>query len=113
MKIALGLLLAVSMPAAAQNAADTPEAHVAVAKTAAGTDYQNLFNFLCAAPAQRGGGGGQRAAGGAGAGGGAPRGQGGGGGGQRQQTPPSRETWFAEPVKVADNLYFFGQSEYS
>jgi hypothetical protein len=30
-----------------------PEAHVAIAKTAAGEDYQNLFNFLCAAPAQR------------------------------------------------------------
>jgi metallo-beta-lactamase class B len=108
MKIALGLLLAVSMPAALQNATDTPEAHVAIAKTAAGTDYQNLFNFLCAAPAQRGGGGGVRGAG-------APRGQGGGapGGGQRQQGPPDRATWYAEPVKVADNLYFFGQSEYS
>ncbi|HEX7140263.1 MAG TPA: MBL fold metallo-hydrolase, partial [Vicinamibacterales bacterium] len=27
--------------------------------------------------------------------------------------PPARETWHAEPVKVFDNLYFFGQSEYS
>ncbi len=35
MRIALGLLLAVSM-LAAQNANDTPEAHVAIAKTAAG-----------------------------------------------------------------------------
>ena len=51
------LLLPISM-LAAQNAADTPEAHVAIAKTAAREDYQNLFNFLCAAPAQRGGGGG-------------------------------------------------------
>ena len=49
MKIALGLLMAVSM-LAAQNANDTPEAHVAIAKTAAGDDYQNLFNFLCAVP---------------------------------------------------------------
>src|SRR4051812_5341392 len=56
MKIALGLLLAVSM-LAGQNANDTPEAHVAIAKTAAGEDYQNLFTFLCAAPAPRGGGG--------------------------------------------------------
>jgi len=57
MKIALGLLLAVSM--LAQNATDTPEAHVAVAKAAAGDDYQNLFNFVCAPPAApRGGGGG-------------------------------------------------------
>ena len=88
MKIALALLLAVSM-LAAQNANDTPEAHVAVAKTAAGMDYQNLFNFLCAVPAPRGGGG------------------------QRQGTsqgpppgPPDRSTWYAEPVKVFDNLYF-------
>ena len=35
MRIALGLLLAASM-LAAQNANDTPEAHVAIAKTAAG-----------------------------------------------------------------------------
>ena len=48
------LLLPISM-LAAQNTTDTPEAHVAIAKTAAGEDYQNLFNFLCAAPAQRGG----------------------------------------------------------
>src|SRR5436853_4281491 len=102
MKTALGLMLAVSM-LAAQNANDTPEAHVAIAKAAAGEDYQNLFNFLCAAPAPRGGGG-QRA------GAGAPRGQ---GGGQRQAGPPDRSTWYAEPVKVFDNLYFFGQTEYA
>src|SRR5436309_3725656 len=118
MKIALGLLLAVSM--LAQNATDTPEAHVATAKIAAGEEYQNLFNFLCAAPAQRGGGGGQAAGagaqrgqgGGQGAAAGAPRGQG-AGGGQRGGATPDRSTWYAEPVKVFDNLYFFGQSEYS
>jgi len=91
MKIVLGFLLAATMPAA-QNANDTPEAHVAIAKNAAGADYQNLFNFLCAVPTVRGG---------------AP-----GGGGQRQG-PPERATWYAEPVKVFDNLYFLGQSEYS
>ena len=102
MKIALGLLLAVSM-LAAQNANDTPEAHVTVAKTAAGEDYQNLFNFLCAVPGPRGGAGAA----------GAQRGQ---GGGQRQGTPqgpPDRSAWYAEPVKVFDNLYFVGQTEYS
>src|SRR6185295_3611499 len=124
MKIALGLLLAVSI--LPQGATDTPEAHVAIAKTAAGEEYQNLFNFVCpAAAAPRGGGGG----GGQGAGAAAPRGQGGGqapaggpgaaaaaprgqGGGQRGGTP-DRATWHAEPVKVFDNLYFFGQTEYS
>jgi metallo-beta-lactamase class B len=105
MRIALGLLLAVSV-LVAQNA-DTPEAHIAIAKTAAGEDYQNLFNFLCATPAApRGGGAGGRGAAGAGAG--AQRGQGGG-----QRGAPDRSTWYAEPVKVFDNLYFVGQSEYS
>ena len=55
MKIALGLLLAVSM--LAQNATDTPEAHVAAAKAAAGEDYQNLSTSSAPAPAQRGGAG--------------------------------------------------------
>src|SRR5262245_42215730 len=85
MQIGVGLILAASVVTAQtpQNAADTPEAHVAIAQTAAGEDYQNLFNFLCAAPAQRGGGGaGGRGQGGGAAGGGAaaPRGQGGGAG---------------------------------
>jgi metallo-beta-lactamase class B len=100
MKIALGLLLAASM-LAAQNANDTPEAHVAAAKTAAGATYENLFNFLCAVPAPRGGGGARGAA--------PQRGQGGG----QRQGPPDKSTWYAEPVKVFDNLYFVGQSEYS
>src|SRR6516165_6166899 len=113
MKIALGLLLATSV-FAAQNATDTPETHVAAAKAAAGDEYQNLFNFVCAAPANRGGAGaGARGQGGGGqAGGGAPRGQGGGGRGGGQTTP-DRSTWHAEPVKVFDNLYWFGQTEYS
>ena len=108
MKIALGLLLAVSM-LAAQNANDTPEAHVALAKTAAGEDYQNLFNFLCAVPGPRGGAGGGGVGRGGGAGAAAPRGQGGG----QRQGPPDRSTWYAEPVKVFDNFYFVGQTEYS
>src|SRR5437016_6332138 len=104
MKIALGLLLAVSM--LPQSATDSPEAHVAIAKAAAGEEYQNQFNFLCPAPAPA------AAARGAGRGAG---GQGGGqGGGQRgAAAAPDRSTWHAEPVKAFDNLYFFGQSEYS
>lgn len=75
----------------------TPDAHIERARTAAGIEYQNLFNFLCAVPAARGGG----PAGGGRRGGGAPPGS------------PDRSTWYAEPVKVFDNLYFVGQSEYS
>lgn len=104
MKIALGLLLAVST-VAAQNANDTPEAHFAAAKAAAGDDFQNLYTFQCTGP----GPGGNRGGGARGAAG-APRGQ---GGGQRQAGPPEKSTWYTEPVKVFDNLYFFGQSEYS
>lgn len=108
MTIGVAVILAATVVTAqtAQNTADAPEAHVALAKTAAGEEYQNLFNFMCpAAPAQRGGGGG-----GARGGGGAPRGQ--GGGGQRGATP-DRSTWYAEPVKAFDNMVFVGQSEYS
>ena len=32
---------------------------------------------------------------------------------KRPPGPPDRSTWHAEPVKVFDNLYFFGQSEYA
>jgi metallo-beta-lactamase class B len=112
MGIALGLLLAVSalLPATltAQNANDTPEAHIAAAKAAAGDDFQNLFEFQCNGP----GPGGPRAAAGAGRGRGGVPGAGRGGGG-RQQGPPDPSTWHVEPVKVFDNLYFFGQSEYA
>ena len=100
------LLLTVSI----LTAQDTPEAHVAAAKAAAGDDFQNLFNFQCNGP----GPGGPRGAAGAGAGGGAGRGQGAARGGAPRQTgPPDRSTWHVEPVKVFDNLYFFGQTEYA
>ena len=33
--------------------------------------------------------------------------------GARPPGPPPRESWHAEPVKVFDNLYFLGQTEYS
>src|ERR1700691_1723521 len=110
MRIVLALLLAAS-PLPAQGANDTPDAHIAAAKAAAGEDFQNLFNFQCYGP----GPGGQRAAAGAGTQPGQGRGQAGGrgAGGQRQQGPPDRSTWYAEPVRVFDNLYFFGQSEYA
>ncbi len=120
MRIAFGLLAVVSL--AAQNVSDTADAHIAAAKAAAGDDFQNLFNFQCYGP----GPGGQRAAPGAparGAGQGAARGgqgagrgagqAGGRGAGGRGAGAPDRSTWHLEPVKVFDNLYFFGQSEYS
>jgi metallo-beta-lactamase class B len=76
----------------AQSRADTAEAHVAAAKAAAGQEHVFLFNTLCAEPAPA----------------------------TRQDRapappsgPPDRSQWHAEPVKVFDNLYFVGQTEYS
>ena len=80
--------------AGAQTNPDTVDGHVAAAKAAGGTDYAGLVTRLCTAPAPP-----------------APR----------NATPaaprpagaPARDTWYAKPVKVFDNLYFVGQSEYS
>jgi metallo-beta-lactamase class B len=106
MRVALGLLLAVST-LAAQDANDTAKAHIAAARAAAGDDFQNLFQFQCYGP----GPGSPRPAARAGEGRGPGGGQRAGGGGR--QGPPDRSTWYAEPVRVFDNLYFFGQSEYA
>lgn len=100
---AVAIVLAVVVSLTVQAAQDTPEAHVAVARTAAGQEYTALFNQLCpATPAagtpQRGGPQAQRGA--------APQ------QGQRRGPPPA-SSWHAEPVKVFDNLYFVGMTEYS
>jgi metallo-beta-lactamase class B len=84
------------------------ERHIEAARVAAGAEHAGLFDAVCAtarnviaqagAPPRAGGpGGGGR---GAGRAGGPP-------------APPARETWYAEPVKVFDNLYFLGQTEFS
>jgi metallo-beta-lactamase class B len=74
---------------------------VDAARTAAGNDHAGLWKAVCDTalalgnpPAPRGGGAGGR-------GQGAP------------PAPPARETWYAEPQKVFDNLYFVGMTEYS
>jgi metallo-beta-lactamase class B len=94
-----GLVCGVS---AAQNpsASGAVDAHVAAAQAAAGTNHPGLFSSLCSAanlrpasPPQRG----QRAA--------AP--------GAARPATPERSTWHAEPVKVFDNLYYVGMTEYS
>jgi metallo-beta-lactamase class B len=82
-----------------------PEAqkHIDAARVAAGSDHMGLFQPLCDGalalakpPAPRGGGPGRG------------RGQQGG-----PPPPPARETWHAEPVKVFDNMYYVGMTEYS
>jgi metallo-beta-lactamase class B len=103
--ISAGALTAAQASAPQTPAASNPEVerHIAAAKAAAGADHPGVFTAVCdtaraviaaaAAPPRAGGPG--RAAGA----GGAP--------------PPARDSWHVDPVKVFDNLYFVGMSEYS
>ncbi len=93
---AIAATLALVMAAlAAPLAQSSAAAHVAAAKKAAGADFTSVFELCEQAtskpetPAPRSGRG------------------------VRPPGPPPRESWHAEPVKVFDNLYFVGQSEYS
>jgi metallo-beta-lactamase class B len=110
MKNAIGVLIGIAMfgavlragqtagdtrPRADASAVQAPEVHIARAKTAAGNDYQNLFNFLCAAPTPRGGPPPPGAT------------------ADKPASATQKPAWYVEPVKVFDNLYFVGQSEYS
>jgi metallo-beta-lactamase class B len=74
---------------------DPGEARVKAAEQAAGQEHGALFKLLCAPPAPPVLTSSTPAR--------VPRNSG----------PPGRATWYAEPVKVFDNLYFVGQSEYS
>jgi metallo-beta-lactamase class B len=77
-----------------QKGLETVAANVDAAKTAAGQTFPGLFEQLCVVPARPA----------------PPPAQ--GRGGQAPATP-DRLVWHVEPVKVFDNLYFVGQSEYS
>jgi metallo-beta-lactamase class B len=88
------------------------ERHIEAARTAAGPELSGLFDAVCttarqviaqaaASPMAAGAGRGD------GARGGGPAGTAGGSG------RLGREIWHAEPVKVFDNLYFLGQTEFS
>jgi metallo-beta-lactamase class B len=90
---AISLLATVSLMVGAVGAsgesdANTVQTHVALAKAAAGQQHIALFNALCSEPAPAA----------------SP---------QLQTQVPDRSQWHAEPVKVFDNLYFVGQTEYS
>src|ERR1044071_8326708 len=64
---------------------ETADVHVAAAREAAGKEHVALFETVCM-PASE------------------PR---------PPAEPPTKSIWYREPVKVFDNLYFVGQSEYS
>src|SRR5205809_782977 len=86
----VALAIVPSSEMSGQTAGDQAGAHVAAAKAAAGQEHLAVFNLLCATPAP------QNAAPAA-----------------PSSGPPDRSAWHAEPVKVFDNLYFVGQTEYS
>jgi metallo-beta-lactamase class B len=75
--------------ASAQPAANAIEAHLAAAKAAAGFDFTGTLARVCVAP------------------------QTGPGADVAPPAPPARETWFTEPAKVFDNLYFVGTKYHS
>ena len=76
--------------ASAQSPPATVDGYLGAAKVAAGTDWAGTFLRLCIPPPA-----GPQAAG-------APATGAGGRGAPRR--PPARETWYAQPAKVADNL---------
>jgi metallo-beta-lactamase class B len=89
----LSAIVGASAVLAAQPRVDSVDAHVAAARTAAGSEYKALSDRLCTPPQPT-----------------APTpavSQ------PRAPGPPPRDSWYATPVKVFDNLYFVGQTEYS
>jgi metallo-beta-lactamase class B len=84
--------------ASAQTSPTTVDGYISAAKVAAGLDWAGTFLRLCIPP-PAGPAPGTQAAGAAGRG--APR------------RPPAKETWYAEPARVADNLYFLGTKIHS
>jgi metallo-beta-lactamase class B len=89
------VVLFASASAMAQNGRDPAEARVKAAEVAAGREHKGLFSILCAPPAPPVLASTTPA----------PP--------PAQQGPPPRDAWHAEPVKVFDNLYWVGQTEYS
>lgn len=78
--------------ASAQAQNSSVEAHIAAARAAAAGEHAGMVERLCPEPDAARSGPARRAP---------PRGV------------PSRDSWHAEPVKVFDNLYFVGMTEFS
>ncbi len=85
------LFLAVAGLASAQTPSKTVDDYLGEAKVAAGMNWAGTFLRLCVPPP--GGQPGRRSGG--------PR------------ATPAREVWYAEPAKVADNLYFLGTKSHN
>ncbi len=80
--------VAAGIVAAAQGPGASVDSYLGAAKVAAGTEWAGTFLRLCIPPPA------------------APQTGAAARGGPRR--PPAKETWYAEPAKVADNLYFLG-----
>jgi len=91
----LAAALAQNTTAPARSPARSIDSYVSAAKAAAGTDWAGTFMRLCIAPPP------------------APAGRGGPATAPGVRATPARETWYAEPRKVADNLYFLGTKTHS
>jgi metallo-beta-lactamase class B len=83
--VTLAGLLGIAIAEAQSPAPQSIEELVSRAKAAAGLDWSGTFSRMCIPPPPSGGRGGGAAG-----------------------SPPARATWYAEPAKVADNLYFLG-----
>jgi metallo-beta-lactamase class B len=83
------LITATSLSAAAQ---PTVEAHLAAAKKAEGTDFPGALARLCVVPDNP---------------------VGGGTGAATPRPIPDRATWYAEPARIYDNLYWVGTKIHS
>lgn len=79
--------------ASAQTPPTTVDGYLSAAKMDAGTEWAGTFLRLCIPPPA------------------AP--QAGAAARRGPRRPPARETWYAEPAKVADNLYFLGTKIHS
>jgi metallo-beta-lactamase class B len=91
--IAAAVLLAANAGVASAQTPPTVDRLVGAAKNAAGLDWAGTFLRLCIPPPPPEAAAATAARGGAR---GTPPG------------PPARETWYAEPARAADNLYFIG-----
>jgi metallo-beta-lactamase class B len=95
MKFIASLLFAV-IAGIAQTPTGSVESHVAAAKAAGGSLHPGLFERICTPDALN-----------------PPPPQPARGAAPAKPATPDPSTWQVEPVKVFDNLYFFGEKEYS
>ena len=82
-------IVEVTLAQSGPTSADTPDTHLALAKAAARFDFLGTLGRLCVLP------------------------QTGPGADVAPGPPPARGTWYAEPGKVFDNLYFVGGKVHS